>query len=215
MLPSLQPGESEVGAVRRTKRRFMSWSVVLTAVSAAALALGVPAANAGGSCHSDAAAAAGIQVTLSELCFGPTVLYAKPGSTVTWTNKDSTAHTVTGLGFRWGSDGDLLQGGVVAYRFAQAGIYPYSCIIHPGMVGAVVVGDAGSPSALGLAAPVLVQENPTAANAPQPAPTATVRTVVSGFWRALALISLSLLVAVAVAVALRWQRGRRRSYAVS
>jgi len=201
-------------------RRFISWSLVLMAIPAAALAFGAPAANAGGSCHSDATVAAGIRVTLSQLCFGPTVLYVKPGETVTWTNKDSTAHTVTGLGFRWGSGGDLLQGNAVSYRFAQTGIYPYSCIIHPGMVGAVVVGDAGSPSAaLGLAAPVPVQENPQnppAANVAQPAPAARVRTVAFGFWQALALISLSLLVGVAATVALqRRQRVRRGSDAVS
>jgi plastocyanin len=203
--------------VRRTKRRFISWSLVVTAVSAAALALGAPAANAGGSCHGEASVAAGIHVSLSELCFGPTVLYVSPGETVTWTNKESTAHTVTGLGFSWGSDGDLLQGDAVSYRFAQPGIYPYSCIIHPGMVGAVVVGDAGSPSAaVGLAAPVLVQANPPAANVAQPAPAQKVQTVAAGFWRALALISLSLLVGVAVTVALQWrQRSRRESYAVS
>jgi len=200
----------------RTKRRFISWSLMLLVISAASLALGAPAANAGGGCHSDAVAAAGIRVTLSELCFGPTVLYANPGETVTWTNEDSTAHTVTGLGFRWGSGGDLAQGDTVSYLFAQPGIYPYSCIIHPGMVGAVVVGDAGSPSAaLGLAAPAPVRQNPPAAPIAQPAPAASVRTVASGFWRAVALISLSLLVGVAVTVALRWQRDRRGSYAVS
>ena len=153
-------------------------------------------------------------MTLSELCFGPTVLYANPGETVTWTNKDDTAHTVTGLGFRWGTGADLLQGSAVSYRFAQSGIYPYSCIIHPGMVGAVVVGDAGSPSAAqALAAPVLVA-NPPPANVARPA--ASVRTVTSGFWRAVALISLGLLVALAVTVALQWrQRSRRGAYAVS
>ena len=201
--------------MRRTKRRFISWSLMLLAISASSLALGAPAANAGGSCHSDAVAAAGIRVTLSELCFGPTVLYANPGETVTWTNKDDTAHTVTGLGFRWGTGADLLQGNAVSYLFAQPGIYPYSCIIHPGMVGAVVVGNAGSPSAaLGLAAPALVQLNPPAANVAQPAP--RVRTVTSGFWRAVALISLGLLIALAVTVALQWrQRSRRGAYAVS
>jgi len=197
----------------RTKSRFISWSLMLLAISAASLALGAPAANAGGGCHSDAVAAAGIRVTLSELCFGPTVLYVTPRETVTWTNEDSTAHTVTGLGFRWGSGGDLARGDAVSYLFAQPGIYPYSCIIHPGMVGAVVVGDAGSPSAAqALAAPVPV-ENP---QAPVAQPAAKVRTVTSGFWRALALISLSLLVAVAVIVALQWRhRGRRGAYAMS
>jgi plastocyanin len=201
-------------------RRFISWILVLVAIPAAALALGAPAANAGGSCHSGATVAAGIRVTLSELCFGPTVLYAKPGDTVTWTNKDSTAHTVTGLGFSWGSGDGILEGKTVSYRFAQQGIYPYSCIIHPGMVGAVVVGDAGSPSAaLGMAAPVPALENPQnppAAKAAQPAQAARVRTASSGFWQALALISLSVLTAVAVTVALqRWQRVRRRPDAMS
>jgi len=195
-------------------RRFISWMLVLMAIPAAALALGAPAANAGGGCHSDATVAAGVRVTLSELCFGPTVLYVKPGDTVTWTNKDSTAHTVTGLAISWGSGEGLLEGKSVSYRFAQQGIYPYSCIIHPGMVGAVVVGDAGSPSAaLGMAAPMPVQENPqnaTAANAAKPAQVARVQTVSSGFWQALALISLSVLVAVAVVVALQWRQRIRR-----
>jgi len=60
-----------------------------------------------------------------------------------------------------------------------------------------------------------VPQNPPAAPIAQPAPAASVRTVASGFWRAVALISLSLLVGVAVTVALRWQRDRRGSYAVS
>ena len=148
------------------------------------------------------------------------MLYVNPGATVTWTNKDSETHTVTGLGFRWGSEGDLLAGNAISYRFVQSGIYPYSCIIHPGMVGAVVVGDAGTPTAaLGAAAPVLVPQNPqspAAANVAQPASAATVQTASSGFWQALALISLSVLVGVAVAAALQWrQRVRRASDVVS
>src|SRR5689334_22054400 len=149
--------------MRRRKGLVISWSLVCVVISAGALALGAPAANAGGSCHSDATAAAGIRVTLSGLCFGPTVLYVTPGESVTWTNRDATAHTVTGLGFTWGSGSDLLEGDAISYRFSQTGVYPYACIIHPGMVGAVVVGDAGSPSAVaGLAAPALVQQNPPA-----------------------------------------------------
>ena len=51
-------------------------------------------------------------------------------------------HVVVGVGDSWGDPGiSLVQGDTVRYRFDQDGVYPYSCLIHPGMVGAIVVGD--------------------------------------------------------------------------
>jgi plastocyanin len=184
--------------------RFMRWSLVLAVIPAAGLALGAPVANAGGSCHSPASAATGDLVSLSGLCFGPTVLYVRSGDEVTWTNRDSVTHTVTGLGFMWGSANGLAQGDSLSYRFTQAGVYPYSCIIHPGMVGAVVVGDAGSPSAVqGLAVPVPAPSIAPAAEAGEPAPAAVSRATSSQLWKVISFISLGLLVAMAVTATLR------------
>jgi hypothetical protein len=40
----------------------------------------------------------------------------------------------------------------ITYRFSTSGVYPYFCFFHPGMVGAVVVGDAAGLGAAGAVA---------------------------------------------------------------
>ena len=114
-------------------------------------ALGVGDARAGGGCHSDVLTdERGISVALQSSCFNPTVIRVQPGEQVTWTNNDPTAHTVTGVAASWGDYDELNQGESVSYTFETSGVYPYFCLLHPSMVGAVVVGD-GSRSAVGAA----------------------------------------------------------------
>jgi plastocyanin len=60
------------------------------------------------------------------------------GTTVTWTNTDSIAHTSTSDGAGWDS-GSVAPRGQFSTTFATAGAFPYHCAIHPGMVGTVVV----------------------------------------------------------------------------
>ncbi len=84
----------------------------------------------------------GDTVELSGMCFSSTVLYVERGTGVTWTNRDPTAHNVVGAGGTWGDlDLTLNQGDTVSYRFDEDGVFPYACWIHPGMIGAIVVGD--------------------------------------------------------------------------
>ena len=49
------------------------------------------------------------------------------------------------------------------YRFDEDGVYPYSCLIHPGMVGAIVVGDGVGTDLAGVV-PVPASEDGTAAS---------------------------------------------------
>jgi hypothetical protein len=44
----------------------------------------------------------------------------------------------------------------IKVRFSRAGTYPYYCIYHPGMAGAVLVGDANGPGAAVSNAAVLI-----------------------------------------------------------
>lgn len=60
------------------------------------------------------------------------------GTTVTWTNSDSVAHTSTSDASAWNS-GIVAPGGRFSFTFATPGTYSYHCTIHPGMVGTVVV----------------------------------------------------------------------------
>jgi plastocyanin len=117
---------------------------IVAAVVGAALWGGSGIASAGGGCmHSTGPTTGrGDTVEVSDMCFTATVLYVERGTDVTWTNLDPMEHDVVGVGGTWGNpDLALLQGDNVSYRFDEDGVFPYACWIHPGMIGAIVVGD--------------------------------------------------------------------------
>lgn len=150
---------------------------ILALTLAGTAALGTLGA-AGGGCHPLTAATAGtgVAVDIRNCGFGPTILRAPVGATVTFTNADQVPHVVSGVG--WGSQsydtGMLTVGQSRSERFTAAGIYPYMCFLHPGMSGAIVVGDAttvGAPvSAPQAIASVTPSPTPAAVLAPPPAP---------------------------------------------
>ncbi|HEV8372486.1 MAG TPA: hypothetical protein VGR68_04740 [Actinomycetota bacterium] len=133
-------------------RRRLRSIVLLLALLAATVLAAAPPASAGGGCHRPATEGRGGTLTLSELCFSPTVLRVAPGSEVTVVNKDSVAHPLGRSGGDWYWDGNV--GDRATVRFETAGIQPFFCYQHPGMVGVVVVGDgrgAGGASTVEVA----------------------------------------------------------------
>lgn len=83
----------------------------------------------------------------SENAFDPNTVTVKVGETVTWTNGDTTMHTVTSgtsannVGSPDGTfdSGFLAEGAAWSYTFTSAGEFPYFCTPHPWMIGKVVV----------------------------------------------------------------------------
>jgi len=131
--------------------RELAAIAITAAMIGLALAGGAPA-SAGGGCHSEKITdERGAEVALAKRCFEPTVVRVDPGQQVTFTNTDPAAHTVTGVANSWGTYDELGQGDTVSYQFDQAGVFPYFCLLHPSMIGAVVVGD-GLPTAASGAA---------------------------------------------------------------
>ena len=80
-------------------------------------------------------------VDMKDYCFFPQVVRVDKGDVVTWTNYDSETHTITAPGGWGGGHDDYLQGDEISFRFEREGVFPYVCLLHPGMVGTVVVGD--------------------------------------------------------------------------
>jgi plastocyanin len=83
-------------------------------------------------------AAGASAVTIQNFAFNPPTLTVKVGTEVTWTNQDSTTHTVT---FDTGGtkSGDLAQGATYKQTFSSAGTLSYHCSIHPTMTATVTV----------------------------------------------------------------------------
>ena len=75
---------------------------------------------------------------LGTAAFSPDDADVAVGSTVTWTNTDSVAHTSTSDASGWNS-GTLNPGARFSFTFQTAGRFQYHCAIHPGMVGSVIV----------------------------------------------------------------------------
>jgi plastocyanin len=187
--------------------------LAIGAVLMVGLLLGAPAAQAGGGgCHmTDFTDQQGIQVDLKGACFIPTLLRVQPGQTVTFANADEMTHTVTGAAGSWGTYDELQPHASVTYRFASSGVYPYFCVIHPGMTGAVIVGDGTYSKTTTQAAVVAVLPSvPPSQAAPLAAPGQSVVEGVSSAWRTAAIVAFGALLAMALTALARMTGLRRR-----
>ena len=130
-----------------TRARTVAGALSVTALTLA-LATGCGASGSAGKTALNPATT----VHTSLLSFTPAKLTVKVGTTVTWTDTDSIAHTVTTGTFVLGSDGlrtsqnpnglinmPLSQGKNVTFKFTKPGTYIYYCSIHHGMNGEIVV----------------------------------------------------------------------------
>ena len=166
----------------------------------------VALASGGGGCGRAVTDADGSSVSIRNFCFGPTILRVPEGETVTWVNRDDFAHVVLGANAAWGGYGKVRGGGEVSYRFVTSGVYPYVCTYHPGMIGAVVVGngkpDGGAYAVTTNAGPVTQAASSQDALEPQVVPVAVTPTS----W---ALVAWVIGVLVVVATAITASRRRR------
>jgi plastocyanin len=89
--------------------------------------------------------------------FTPNPLNVNVGDTVTWTNKDTTTHTVTSgtgpndpnKGKEFDSSPNLnpiiVPNAKFSHTFETAGEFPYFCALHTGMVGTIIVSESSEP----------------------------------------------------------------------
>lgn len=85
-----------------------------------------------------AAAATPGTVAIAGFAFDPQAITVATGTTITWTNQDRFAHTVTGANAAFES-GELAQGQAFSFEFDTVGTFTYICNIHPSMAATVVV----------------------------------------------------------------------------
>ena len=85
----------------------------------------------------------------TDTCYIPSSVNVSVGETVTWSNDDIAAHTVTSGTASGGPDSvfdsSLFAAGTTfSHTFEQEGTFDYFCMVHPWMVGNVIVGEAMS-----------------------------------------------------------------------
>jgi plastocyanin len=151
--------------MRRAVRVLAAVGLATTALT---MSMASPASAGGGGCHlvlggEGPTQAAGTTVELKAACMSPTVLRTEPGTEVTFVNRDAMTHNLYGAGL---AVSELQLGQSATVRYDGPGTYPFACLLHPGMVGAVVVGDGRFPSE--VVAPERVEPSTTTTAAPVP-----------------------------------------------
>ena len=80
-------------------------------------------------------------IIIGKMTFNPDVMVISPGTTVTWINEDSVAHTVvsdSGSEVSFSSP-ELGRDATFSFTFEKRGTYSYHCSLHPEMTGAIIV----------------------------------------------------------------------------
>ena len=80
-------------------------------------------------------------IDIRNMMFTPSQITVAKGGTVTWTNHDSTTHTVIDDLSNVGgpASGEITPGSSYSFRFTKTGSFQYHCRIHPSMRGTIVV----------------------------------------------------------------------------
>ncbi|MCU7724951.1 cupredoxin family copper-binding protein [Actinoplanes sp. KI2] len=101
---------------------------------------GMPMPSPSAATAGAAAPVAGDRVAIKNFAFAPAVLTVPVGTTVTWTNQDSDAHTVTSSGSGGPLNSKALgTNDTFSHTFTKAGTFTYLCSIHPFMTATVTV----------------------------------------------------------------------------
>jgi len=116
--------------------------ITRTALALTASAAIIGACGSSGTAATAAPAAAAVNIDITSHAFPANMDVAK-GTKVTWSNKDTTAHTVTS-GTRPNKDGKFDSGQLApsttfSFTFTEAGTFNYWCQNHSTMNGTITV----------------------------------------------------------------------------
>lgn len=100
-------------------------------------AAATPTAGTGHSAHM--ASTDAVQVEISNFAYSPASVTISAGQSVTWTNNDTVAHTVTAKDRDALQSGTLQPGDTFTKTFDKPGTYEYFCEFHSNMSGVVIV----------------------------------------------------------------------------
>ncbi len=83
-------------------------------------------------------------ITIQNTAFNPTTLNIKPGTTVTWINKDNETQDIVSSGIF--DSGNLTTNQSYNYTFNQSGSFPFHSTVDSNLTGTIVVSSTNSSS---------------------------------------------------------------------
>jgi len=123
----------------RTLARIPMWVFIVIVPVIAAVAVALTGFGDGASSSAGSAVAAKPDtITIKDFAFAPQPLTVKAGTTITVTNDDGTAHTVTATKGAFDT-GDIDGGATAQITVDRPGSYSYFCDIHQYMKGTIHV----------------------------------------------------------------------------
>ena len=121
-----QPGQTDVTAAATTNTPAQ-----VSPTYTYALATTVPTTSASVSDNT---------INIRNMAYDPAEITVKAGSIVRWVNRDTAIHSVVfSKDSKINPSGALSVSQSFSVKFDEAGVYKYSCGIHPQMQGSVVV----------------------------------------------------------------------------
>ena len=109
--------------------------ILAAAILLAAVALAAPR---GLFAASPEAGVSGVDITIDNFSFTPATVTVKPGTQITWQNRDDIPHTVVSSDYLFRSK-TLDTDDKFSFTPSKAGTYVYFCSIHPKMTAKIVV----------------------------------------------------------------------------
>ncbi|HEY4780103.1 MAG TPA: cupredoxin domain-containing protein [Solirubrobacterales bacterium] len=114
--------------------------VVLLLAASAVLLVGCGSGGDGTDQTSSASSGSGAQaVTIKDYIYKPASIAVPKGTTVTFTNHDTTAHTATSKQSGVFESGPIDPGKSAKITLEKTGTFTYYCLFHPFMKGTIVV----------------------------------------------------------------------------
>jgi plastocyanin len=114
--------------------------LLLAAIAVLLTGCGSSGDGTGQSSASPSGGAAGAKaVTIEDYTYRPASISVPKGTTVTFTNRDSTPHTATSKESGAFESGSIDTGKTGKIRLEESGTFAYYCAFHPFMKGTIVV----------------------------------------------------------------------------
>jgi plastocyanin len=120
-------------------RPHLLTGALLVAALVIAGACNTPTSTPASAAASTAGGNAGNAVTISDFAFSPATITVAAGTKVTWTNQDSSPHTIVSDDGSTFKSERLANGASFSFTFTTAGTFAYHCGIHGSMTGKVIV----------------------------------------------------------------------------